>query len=63
MWFRSLGRHTARLPAQPVRLNKVQQTPSYTASLFDLYNTDKVGQKPVMPGDPRTYGAELRMDF
>lgn len=131
------GTIPARPPAQPIRLNKVPQTPRYTASLFaeytvpltglgdlsvmgevvargtsyltldnqadgrvgahrlvnaritlaadsgwrlalwgknltdtdyhtrlfDLYNTDEVGQKLVMLGDPRTYGIELRVDF
>lgn len=31
--------------------------------LFTPYNTDEVDQKPVMLGDPRTYGLELRVDF
>ncbi len=35
----------------------------YPGRLFAPYNADRVGQTLVIPGDPRTCGIELRMDF
>ncbi|MGQ3049277.1 MAG: hypothetical protein ACT6Q8_22055 [Niveispirillum sp.] len=60
MGLRSPGRHSSDNwnPLAPVA-----KTPHYTASRFDLYDMDAVGQKRAIPGEPRTFGIKLRVDF